>query len=251
MKSLHKVLDIIEAVAKSGSMGIRELSAVTGFPPPTIHRITSTLVQRHYLKQNPLTKRLSLSIQFLELGTRVQQQFNLTAIARPYLEKLMRETRESVNLAVQDGDYVAYMDHVRSDYTMLQLFTKPGARVPLYCTGVGKMFMSEWTPSEVDQYLDRVSLVPHTSSTIVDRFKLADELAHIRERHYAVDNEEMEQGVRCVAALVVDHRTKPIAAISVSGAAMRITPGKIKSLAKSLKACSRSISLEMGFTGVE
>lgn len=251
MKSLHKVLDIIEAVAKSGSMGIRELSAVTGFPPPTIHRITSTLVQRHYLKQNPLTKRLSLSIQFLELGTRVQQQFNLTAIARPYLEKLMRETRESVNLAVQDGDYVAYMDHVRSDYTMLQLFTKPGARVPLYCTGVGKMFMSEWTPSEVDQYLDRTPLVPHTSSTIVDRSKLADELAHIREQRYAVDHEEMEQGVRCVAALVVDHHAKPIAAISISGAAMRITPGKIKSFAKSLKACSRAISLEMGFTGVQ
>jgi DNA-binding IclR family transcriptional regulator len=247
MKSLHKVLDIIEAVAKSGSMGIRELSAVTGFPPPTIHRITSTLVQRHYLKQNPLTKRLSLSIQFLELGIRVQQQFNLTATARPHLEKLMRETRESVNLAVQDGDFVAYLDHVRSEYTMLQLFTKPGARVPLYCTGVGKMFMSEWTPTDVDRYLHRIPLVPRTPSTIVDPSKLADELAYIRKRHYAVDNEEMEQGVRCVAALVMDHRAKPAAAISISGAAMRITPGKIKSFAESLKACSRAISKELGF----
>jgi DNA-binding IclR family transcriptional regulator len=251
MKSLHKVLDIIEAVAKSESMGIRELSAVTGFPPPTIHRITSTLVERRYLKRNPVSKRLSLSIQFLELGTKVQQQFNLTAIARPHLEKLMSETRESVNLAVQDGDHVAYLDHVQSDYTMLQLFTKPGARVPLYCTGVGKMFMSQWIFSEVDEYLKRTSLVPHTPHTLVDRSKLLDELGRIRKQDYSVDNEEMEQGVRCVASLVVDHRAKPVAAVSISGAAMRITSGKIRSFAKSVKACSRAISKEMGFTGAD
>jgi len=251
MKSLLKVLDIIEAVAKSGSMGIRELSAATGFPPPTIHRITSTLVKRRYLKQNPVTRRLSLSIQFLELGTKVQQQFNLTAIARPHMEKLMSDTKESVNLAVQDGDHVAYLDHVRSDYTMLQLFTKPGARVPLYCTGVGKMFMSRWTPSEVDEYLNRTALAPHTSHTIIDRSMIMHELARIRTQHYAVDNEEMEQGVRCVASLVVDHGSKPVAGVSISGAAMRITPEKIRSYAKSLKSCSRAISRELGFTGEE
>ena len=249
MKSLHKVLDIIEAVAKSGSLGIRELSSVTGFPPPTIHRITSTLVERHFLKQDPVTKRLSLSMKFLELGTKVQQQFNLAAIARPHLERLMGETKESVNLAVQDGDYVAYLDHVRSDYTMLQLFTKPGARVPLYCTGVGKMLMSQWVSSEVDEYLTRVPLAPYTSHTLVDRSRLLDELGRIREQGYSVDNEEMEQGVRCVAAPVMDHRAMPVAAVSISGAAMRITPGRIKSFAKFVKACSRAISEEMGFTG--
>lgn len=249
MKSLHKVLDIIEAVARSGNTGIRELSAHTGFPPPTIHRITSTLVERRYLKQDPATRRLSLSIQFLELGTRVQQQFNLTAIARPHLEKLMAAVKESVNLAVQDGDHVAYLDHVRSDYSMLQLFTKPGARVPLYCTGVGKMFLSRWTPSEVDDYLQRTPLIPQTTHTIVDRSKLLTELANIRALQYSVDNEEMEQGVRCVAALVEDHRGMPVAAVSISGAAMRIAPGRIKSIAKLLKTGSRAISKEMGFTG--
>ena len=250
MKSLHKVLDIIEAIAKSGSAGIRELSAHTGFPPPTIHRITSTLVERRYFKRDPITKRLSLSIQFLELGTKVQQQFNLTAVARPHLEELMEETKESVNLAVQDGDHVAYLDHVRSDYSMLQLFTRPGARVPLYCTGVGKLFMSRWTLSQVEKYLTRTTLTLHTPHTIVDRLKLLDELERIRGQGYSVDNEEMEEGVRCVAALVVDHAGKPAAAISISGAATRIAPRKIKSFAKSLKACSQTISKELGFKGL-
>ncbi len=249
MKSLHKVLDIIEAVAKSGSLGIRELSSLTGFPPPTVHRITSTLLERRYFRQDPATKKLSLSVQFLELGTRVQQQLNLMAIARPYLEKLMAETRESVNLTVQDGDYVAYMDQVRSDHSMLQLFTKPGARVPLYCTGVGKMFLSQWSPSEVEKYMDRTSLIPHTPHTLVDRQKLLQELERIRKQGYSVDNEEMEKGVRCVAALVLDHQGKPAGAVSISGAAMRIESRKIQIFTRSLQACSQAISKEMGFKG--
>ena len=113
------------------------------------------------------------------------------------------------------------------------------------------MFLSRWTPSEVDDYLRRTPLIPQTTHTIVDRSKLLTELANIRALQYAVDNEEMEQGVRCVAALVEDHRGMPVAAVSISGAAMRITPGKIKSLAKSVNACSQAISKELGFTGAE
>jgi IclR family KDG regulon transcriptional repressor len=103
----------------------------------------------------------------------------------------------------------------------------------------------------VDEYLKRTSLIPHTPHTLVDRSKLLDELGRIRKQDYSVDNEEMEQGVRCVASLVVDHRAKPVAAVSISGAAMRITSGKIRSFAKSVKACSRAISKEMGFTGAD
>ena len=249
MKSLHKVLDIIEAVAREGSIGIRELSARTGFPPATVHRMTSTLVERRYLKQDAVSKRLSLSLQFLELGTRVQQHFSLTAIARPHLENLLAETHESVNLAVQDGDHMAYLDHIRSDHSMLQLFTKPGARVPLYCTGVGKMFLSQWSPSEVEKYLVRTSLIPHTPHTLVDRQKLLQELERIRKQGYSVDNEEMEKGVRCVAALVLDHQGKPAGAVSISGAAMRIESRKIQIFTRSLQACSQAISKEMGFKG--
>ena len=249
MKSLHKVLDIIEAVAREGSIGIRELSARTGFPPATVHRMTSTLVERRYLKQDAVSKRLSLSLQFLELGTRVQQHFSLTAVARPHLENLLTETHESVNLAVQDGDHMAYLDHIRSDHSMLQLFTKPGARVPLYCTGVGKMLLSRWPASELEAYLNRTPLTPHTPHTLVDRHKFLQELARIRARGYSVDNQEMEEGVRCVAALVADHRGEPVGVVSISGAAMRIAPQRIQFFAKSVTNCSQAISRDLGFKG--
>ena len=249
MKSLHKVLDIIEAVAREGSIGIRELSARTGFPPATVHRMTSTLVERRYLKQDAVSKRLSLSLQFLELGTRVQQHFSLTAVARPHLENLLTETHESVNLAVQDGDHMAYLDHIRSDHSMLQLFTKPGARVPLYCTGVGKMLLSRWPSSQVEAYLDRTPLTPHTPHTLADRRKLLHELARIRAQGYSVDNQEMEEGVRCVAALIADHRGETAGVVSISGAAMRISPQRIKFFAKSVIDCSQAISRDLGFKG--
>lgn len=248
MKSLHKVLDIIDTLGELGNAGIRQLSSKTGFPPATTHRIATTLVERGYFKQDPITKTYSLSLRFLELGTRVQQQFNLTLVARPHLEKLMGKTRENVNLAVQDGDEVVYLDHVQSDYSMLQLFTKPGARVPLYATGVGKMFMSQWSDSKLNANLDRSPPRAFTPHTLVDRDEILKEMERIRARGYSVDNEEMEEGVRCVAALVFNHTREPVAAVSISGAAMRITPDRIEPFGQAVRNCTMTISQELGFT---
>ncbi len=160
MKSLLKAIDTINAVAEAGSAGIRELSAITGYPPSTIHRIAAALVKRHYFQQDPVTKQYELSFRFLELGTRVQQKIHLTSIARPHIERLMDETRESVNLAVRDADSIVYLDNAQSNHSMLQLFTRPGARVPLYATGVGKLFLSAMQESELDAYLERIESLP-------------------------------------------------------------------------------------------
>ena len=247
MKSLSKALDTIDAVAEAGSAGIRELSTITGFPPSTIHRIVATLVQKHYFLQDPVTKKYSLSFRFLELGSLVQQQTRLTAIARPHLERLMAETRESINLAVRDGDNAVYLDIVQSNYSMLQLFTRPGARVPLYATGVGKLFLSRMNEAELEAYLHRVALKPYTRFTLIDKDRMGAELKQIRNVGFAVDNEEMEEGVRCVAALIFDYNGRPAASVSISGAAMRVTPDRIPDLGELVKSCTRSISRELGF----
>jgi DNA-binding IclR family transcriptional regulator len=104
----------------------------------------------------------------------------------------------------------------------------------------------------VEAYLDRTVLTPYTPHTLVDRGKLVHELARIRAQGYSVDNQEMEEGVRCVAALVVDHQGEPAGVVSISGAAMRIAPQRIKFFAKSVIACSQAISRDLGFkTGTE
>jgi DNA-binding IclR family transcriptional regulator len=247
MKSLHKALDIIDAVSKMGKAGIREISSKTGFPPATTHRIASTLVKRRFFNQDPVTKNYSLSLRFLELGTTVQQQFDLPSIARPHLQKLMSETGESANLAIGDGDSVVYLDQVQNDNSMLKIFTRLGTRVPLHSTGVGKMLLSRWSKTELDAYLQRTPLTPHTPYTLVSRSQILKELDRISTRGFAVDNEEMEEGVRCVAALVFDHRQQVVAAVSVSGAAMRITPDRIKNFGEKVKKCALDISHALGF----
>jgi len=246
MKSLNKALDIIEMIAQRGSLGIRELSSFVGFPVGTTHRIVATLAKRRFLVQDPASRNYSLSLRFLELGTRVQQQFNLTSIARPYLAKLMQETGESANLAVLDRDDAVYLDHVRSNH-MLQLFTRLGARVPLYATGVGKMFLSRLSEQELKDYLARTAMAARTPRTIVNADKLAKELAQIRKAGFAVDNEEMEEGVRCVAAMVFDHMKRPVAALSLSGAVTRITPERIEYFGEMVKQYAIRISESLGF----
>ena len=247
MKSLNKALDIIDTVSKLGSAGIREISSQTGFPPATTHRIASTLVKRRFFNQDPVTKNYSLSLRFLELGTKVQQQFDLPTIARPHLKKLMSETGESANLAVSDGDSVVYLDQIQNDHSMLKIFTRLGTRAPLYSTGVGKMLLSRWGKPELEAYLKRTELIPFTPNTLVRRSQILEELNRISSRGLAIDNEEMEEGVRCVAALVFDHRQQVTAAISISGAAMRITLGRIDDFGKKVTQCALDISHDLGF----
>lgn len=246
MKSLHKVIDIIEFVAASGRAGIKEISDHTGFPPPTAHRIVATLVGRHYLEQDPATKGYTLSLKFLELGSLVQNRFDLARIARPHLELLVAETRESASLVIRDGDEAVYLDHVQDDH-MLQLFTRVGARVPLYATGSGKVLLAEMSDGDFSAYLKRVPLARHTERTLTTEDGLRSELAQTRKCGYAVDNEEMEAGIRCVAAPVYHHNGSVAAVISVSGAAIRISPDSLEEFGRIVSYRALTVSRALGF----
>jgi len=246
MKSLHKVLDILDYIALSGRAGIREISDHTGFPPPTAHRIVSTLVGRHYLEQDPATKGYALSLKFLELGSLVQHRFDLVRIAKPHLELIVAETKESASLIVRDGDDAVYLDHVQ-DQHMLQLFTRVGARVPLYSTGGGKVLLGGMTDAEIGSYVKRTNRIRHTDRTIVEAEALKTELAAVRRLGYAVDDEEMEEGIRCVAVPVYRHDGTVAAALSLSGAAIRIRRERMEELARIVLYRALSVSRALGF----
>jgi len=246
MKSLHKVLDIIDFIALSGRAGIREISEKTGFPPPTAHRLVSTLVGRHYLEKDPATKGYSLSLKFLELGSLVQHGFDLVRIARPHLELMVAETKESASLVVRDGDEAVYLDHVQ-DQHMLQLFTRVGARVPLYSTGGGKVLLAGMADAEIASYLKRCTRTRHTARTLTDAGALMKTLAQVRQKGFAVDDEEMETGIRCVAVPVYRHDGSVAASLSVTGATVRIPRERIEELARIAHYRALCISRALGF----
>lgn len=247
LKSLKKALDLIELIADAGTIGVREMADRAGFPPATAHRIAATLLQRGYLQQNLADRRYALSTRFLELADCVQRRFDIVSLARPHLEALSGRTRENANLCVLDGMDVVYIYQVRSREHALQSFTRLGARAPLFATGVGKVFLSHMTPSEIDAYLKEVELVRHTGNTITQRTALRDELARVRKRGYSVDNQEKEQGVRCVAAPVLGHTNRVVAAISVSGASQRITMDRVHLLGPVVIEQASKISADLGY----
>ena len=247
MKSLKKALDLLEIIAETGGIGVREMSARTGFPPTTVHRVMRTLVERGYLRQNPNNREYRLSTRFLDFADRVYQQFDLIPIARPYLEKLSADTEESANLCVLDGPVIVYIDHIHSQKHMLRTFTRLGARVPLYATGVGKIYLSQMVHNELEAYLAQVKMERFTGKTITDRKTLMREIERIRKQGYALDDQEKENGVRCVAAPIFDHNRTIIAAISISGATQWITKDRIEPLSQLVMDSAARISGDFGY----
>jgi IclR family acetate operon transcriptional repressor len=246
MKSLNRALDLIEIIAARGGIGVRELSKTADLPPASTHRIVAALVARGYLNKDERSHRYTLSPKFLILGETVQQQIDIVSIARPFLEKLMAETRENTNLCVRDGHHVIYIDHVGSPDHHLRAFTKLGGKAPLYASGVGKIFLSGFDRDQLEQYLERVVLQPFTPHTITTVSRLTDELKTIVRRGYAVDNQEKEIGVRCVAAPIIDHNGRIQAAISVSGAAQRLTVKRLPGLGRRVVDTAQQLSAAIG-----
>jgi DNA-binding IclR family transcriptional regulator len=247
VKSLFKALDIIETIAEAGETGIRELSNRMGFPPATTHRIVSALTERGYLQKTEKSHRYSLSAKFLHLADGIRQHSELSSLVRPYLEQLMRQSGENANLCVRNGMDAVYIDHVHSRRHNLRIFTRVGGRAPLYATGVGKVLLSFMQAGQLQQYLNTVDFKPLTSCTLTTTAALESQIENIRKQGYAVDDQENELGVRCVAAPLLNHKGDVVAAMSISGAAQRITRRRLSELSRMVKETAQKISERLGY----
>lgn len=247
MKSLFKALDIIEALAETSGMGIRELAVETGLPPATTHRIVNALVEREFLQKTGNPPRYALAPKFLMLADAMQPRNEVALVTRPYLEKLMQLTGENANLCIRDGWDAIYIEHVSSRRHDLRIFTRIGARAPLYATGVGKVFLAGMSSDLLQTYLQKAALKRLTPHTITDSDRLLAEVLRIRKRGYSVDDQEKEPGVRCIAAPLFNYRGEIDAAISISGPAQRITTDRLSELAEMVKKTAADVSRSRGY----
>jgi IclR family transcriptional regulator, KDG regulon repressor len=246
LTSLEKALRVIDAVAKAKSVGLRELAAELKFPPSTVHRLLTILTASRYLTQDPETRRYRLSLKFLELGSTVREDLDVITAARPHMTALMEATSETVNLALFDGAGIVYVDQVANSNSFLRMFTRVGTRASLYCTGIGKACLAGLPEEFVSSYWDSIEKKPYTEKTITDGATLKRELEIVRRQGYAVDNEEMEIGVRCVAAAVRQHRSGIVAGLSISGPSSRLTLERIPVMGESVRLTAGLISADLG-----
>ncbi|MFD3452539.1 IclR family transcriptional regulator [Streptomyces sp. NPDC058691] len=237
VQSLERAFDLLERMADAGGeVGLSELSTSSGLPLPTIHRLMRTLVDCGYVRQQP-NRRYALGPRLIRLGETASRL--LGTWARPYLAELVDATGETANMALLDGDEVVYVAQVPSRHSM-RMFTEVGRRVLPHSTGVGKALLAHVPPEEVRALLGRTGMPAATERTITDPDAFLAELAHIREQGYAVDDNEQEIGVRCLAVTVPGSPTA--AAISVSGPAGRVTEAATEKIVPVLQAAARHLS---------
>ncbi|HEX6469441.1 MAG TPA: IclR family transcriptional regulator [Streptosporangiaceae bacterium] len=218
VRSLERAFELLEHLADAGGeMALSELTEASGLPMPTAYRLMRTLVNRGYARQAP-SKRYALGPRLIRLGESSSRL--LGAWARPALARLVDEVGETANMALFEGDAIVYVAQVPSRHTM-RMFTEVGRRVQAHCTGVGKALLAQLPVDAARALVARTGLPAQTPHTIIDFETLMRDLELIRRRGYALDDEEQELGVRCVAVPIIGAPT--LSAISVSGPSARLT----------------------------
>ena len=241
----------MDILAKDGpDQTLNELSEKLKLHKSTTHRLLMVLERQRLVEKNANSGRYRLGLKLFELGKKAITHFDPRDRARRYLEQLVYETGETVHLCVLDDTEVVYMDKAEPERTVRMACTV-GKRNPAYCTSVGKAILAYLPETEVDSILRRHAMKPLTGNTITTIFEMKAELEKIREQGYAVDNEEIEEGVRCIGCVVRGPEGEPIAAISVSGPAFRVTMEKTPILAKHVIAVAADISEQYGFKNTE
>ncbi|MFB7052001.1 IclR family transcriptional regulator [Streptomyces vinaceus] len=240
VQSLERAFDLLERMADAGGeVGLSELSTASGLPLPTIHRLMRTLVACGYVRQQP-NRRYSLGPRLIRLGESASRL--LGTWARPYLARLVEETGETANMALLDGDEIVYVAQVPSKHSM-RMFTEVGRRVLPHSTGVGKALLAYTPAEEVRALLARTGMPAATEKTITTPEGFLEALEQVRKTGYAVDDNEQEIGVRCLAVSVPNSPTA--AAISISGPAGRVTEAVAESFVPILQNVAAELSVAL------
>ncbi len=247
VQSLVRAIRILDTLARaSDELGMQEISRETQLHISTVFRLIETLGQCNLVERNRETGKYRLGLKVFAWGTQVMQTTDLRRKAAPFLQDLNKKTRETVHLTVRDGDAAVYL-HKFDSPIPLRIYSEIGKRAPLYCTGVGKILLAAMPDQERDEWLKHNPLRRFTSSTITDRTRLDSELKRIRELGYALDNEEHEPHVRCVAAPIYDYTGVVVAAVSVTVPSVRMTPKRLPTLIQGVKETASRVSRQLGY----
>ena len=241
---IDRLVSLLDALAEQPeASSLKALSQRTGLHPSTAHRILNDLVSARLVdRSEPGT--YQLGIRLLELGNLVKARLNVRDAALGPMRELHRLTHQPVNLSIRQGDEIVYIERAVSERTGMQVVRAVGGRAPLHLTSVGKLFLAVDDPRNVRAYAARTGLAGHTKNSITDPSRLERELALVRARGYARDNEELELGVRCIAAGIRDDTGKLVAGLSISAPADFVQDEWIDQLCKTAAEISAALGHE-------
>ena len=220
--------------------GVSEIAQATGLHKATAHRIMMTLLNGGFLERTPDGERFRLGIRVVELGLGALRGLDLRRVAFPYMEQLVERFNETCDLGVFDRGRVLYIEVVHSEHS-LTIAARVGRRLPAYCTASGRVFLAFLPPEIVEPVLNG-PFEACTARTVTSPSKLREELEATRQRGYAIDDEEFEEGIRAVSAPIRDIDGNVIAALSMPGPVNRMPPERMREIVDALLEACNAIS---------
>jgi DNA-binding IclR family transcriptional regulator len=248
IQSVDRALLLLQELAELGGCApLSTLARQMGLSRSTVHGLLATLRYHGMVSQDDHGNYV-LGIRLFELGYQAVSRLDLRIAAGPILQKLVDEFMETVHLVVSDGLYVVYIDKRESQQSM-QIVSRIGQRLPAYCTAVGKAILAFRPEDELDRLLAEAPLIPMTRNTITDPQILKKHLLQVHLQGYALDQEEIAEGLRCAGAPIFDYTGQVVGAVSISGPSVRMNDEKIAQAVQAVLRAAREISHRLGYGG--
>lgn len=241
---IERMMNLLDALAaRSGPVSLKELARTASLHPSTAHRILNDMVAGRFVDRGETPGSYRLGMRLLELGNLVKARLSVREAALEPMRELHRQTGQTVNLSVRQGDEIVYVERAYSERSGMQVVRAIGGHAALHLTSSGKLFLAHDELRLVRSYETRTGLVGHTRNSITDPVRLERELAQVRARGYARDNEELEPGVRCIAAAIRDDLGAIVAGLSLSAPSERMQDSWIGAL----QTTAAKISAALGY----
>jgi DNA-binding IclR family transcriptional regulator len=246
VQALDRAFAVLDLLGESDvPLGLAQVASSLGLHKSTAHRFLMVL-ERHHMVERTVNGKFRLGLRLFDFGNRAIEQYDLRDRAQPHLRKLVTETEETAHLCILEQAHIIYLDKIEPARSV-RMITRVGASNPVHCTSVGKAILAFLPEERIADVLRRTRFERFTHRTIATPEALRVEIEKTRRRGYAVDDEELEEGLRCIAVPVLDAQRLPVAAVSISGPSFRVTAQKLPAIANFLLQCVRGISTDMGF----
>jgi DNA-binding IclR family transcriptional regulator len=247
VQALDRAFAVLDLLGESETpLGLAQVAASLKLHKSTAHRFLMVL-ERHRMVERTTGGKFRLGLRLFDFGNRAIEQYDLRDRAQSHLRRLVAETEETAHLCILEQAHVIYIDKIEPARSV-RMITRVGASNPVHCTSVGKAMLAFLPEERIADVIRRTRFERFTNRTIATAEALRTEIEKTRRRGYAVDDEELEEGLRCIAVPVLDAQRLPVAAVSVSGPSFRVTAQKLPAIANHILQCVRGISADMGFT---
>ncbi|MEF9969302.1 MAG: IclR family transcriptional regulator [Ruthenibacterium sp.] len=248
VQSVARIFTIIEVLSvHTKGASLQDISKESGFAKSTTHRLLASLVTLGYVVQDSFTTHYRLTMKMFELSSGIVNDMDVLSVAKPHLDRLARHTGEAVHLVIQDGVDIVYLYKAEGGAGTMRMSSHVGLRIPMYCTGVGKAILATQSYGESERIWRKSNIQKLTPHTLTDFDSLINQLKEIRLRGYAIDDEENELGIRCVALSLPALTGRAEAAFSISGLAPHMNPVRVAELAQTGLDAKQAILRDLGW----